>query len=107
MDPDTIDAEYGKLQQQTQQTAQTLQALSSRLEAAMQTGDPNAGQWLAEIQVIAGQVRDEQVQVQALLQAMHGFTVSTLQGAAGVSTGGVQYGAVPPQPGVIPGQFPV
>lgn len=108
MDPDTIDAEYGKLQQQTQQTAQAIQSLSGRLEAAMQSGDPNAGQWLAEVQVIAGQVRDEQVQVQALLQAMHGFTVSTLQGAAGMPVGAAQYGAVPgqPIPGQIPGQDP-
>jgi hypothetical protein len=77
MDPDMIDAEYEKLLQETAQTSQSIADLSSRLLAASQAGDPNAAQWLSELQVIAGQVRDEQVQVQSLLQAMHGFTVST------------------------------
>jgi uncharacterized protein YhaN len=79
MDPDTIDAEYGKLQEEVQQVGQAINALAQKLQAGVANGDANAQDWLNDLRTIAMEVQDEQSQVQNLLQAMHGFTVNSLQ----------------------------
>jgi len=79
MDPDTIDAEYTKLQQEVEQIGQAINAFGQKLQAVAANGDVNAQQWLGDLRAIAMQVHDEQTQVENLLQAMHGFTVSSLQ----------------------------
>jgi len=83
MDPDTIDAEYGKLQEEVQQIAQAINTLAQKLQAGVAGGDANAQEWLSDLRTIAMEVQDEQSQVQNLLQAMHSFTVNSLQQHAG------------------------
>jgi uncharacterized protein YhaN len=83
VDPDTIDAEYGKLQEEVQQVGQAINALAQKLQAGIANGDANAQDWLNDLRTIAMEVQDEQSQVQNLLQAMHGFTVNALQQNAG------------------------
>jgi len=96
MDPNTIDAEYTKLQEEVQQIGQAINAFAQKLQQAAAAGDANAQQWLGDLRSIATEVQDEQSQVQNLLQAMHGFTVSTLQQqVAGAGYGQPGYG----QPG--------
>jgi uncharacterized coiled-coil protein SlyX len=95
MDIQTIDNAYAQLQQEAGQTSQKLQALASKLQAAAQSGDQNVREWMLDLREIALSVPTEENQVAALLQAMHGFAVSTLQQP--------QYAAPPPgyapQPG--------
>jgi uncharacterized protein YhaN len=79
MDPDTIDAEYSKLQEEVQQVGQAINALAQKMQAGLANGDANAQDWLNDLRTIAMEVQDEQSQVQNLLQAMHGFTVNSLQ----------------------------
>jgi hypothetical protein len=79
MDPDTIDAEYSKLQEEVQQVGQAINALAQKMQAGVANGDANAQDWLSDLRTIAMEVQDEQSQVQNLLQAMHGFTVNSLQ----------------------------
>jgi hypothetical protein len=78
MNPETIDSEYAKLQSEAEQTGQAIQAFSQKLQAAASTGDANARDWLLDLKSIALQVQQEQLQMQALLQAMHDLTVSHL-----------------------------
>lgn len=82
MNPETIDSEYAKLQQGADQTGQAVQALSQKLQAAATAGDANAREWLVDLKSLALQVQQEQLQMQALLQAMHDFTVSHLSDQA-------------------------
>jgi hypothetical protein len=79
MDIQTIDAAYAQLQQEAAQTSQKVQALASKLQAAAQNGDQNAREWMLDLREIALAVQAEENQVGALLQAMHGFAVSTMQ----------------------------
>ncbi len=79
MDVQTIDTEYEQLEQEAQQTFQSVEALASKLQAAAQAGDANAKDWLLDLKSVALQVQQEQLQMQTLLQALHGFTVNTLQ----------------------------
>lgn len=73
MDAETIDRDYAGLQQQGQQTAQLVQALAGKLQAAANTGDPNAREWLLDLKEIALGVRDEENQTSQLLQSIHGM----------------------------------
>jgi hypothetical protein len=81
VNPETIDSEYSKLRQQGDQTGQALTAFSQKLQTASDGGDAAAKEWLLDLKSIALQVQAEQLQVQALLQAMHDFTVSHLSEA--------------------------
>lgn len=78
MNPETIDSEYAKLQGDTEQVGQAIQALSQKLQAAAGAGDVNARDYLLDLRSIALQVQQEQLQMQALLQAMHDLTVNHL-----------------------------
>ncbi|MGH3854990.1 MAG: hypothetical protein ACRDR6_16145 [Pseudonocardiaceae bacterium] len=78
MNPETIDSEYAKLQREAQQVGQAVQVFSQKLQAAASAGDVNARDYLLDLKSIALQVQQEQLQVQALLQAMHDLTVSHL-----------------------------
>jgi hypothetical protein len=82
VDVDTVDREYGQLEQESQQLAQTIQGLATKLQAAGEAGDAQAKEWVLDLKGIALQIQQEQLQVQALLQALHGFTVNSLQQAA-------------------------
>jgi hypothetical protein len=76
VNPETIDSEYGKLEQEAAQVGQAITELSQKMQAAAAAGDANAKAWLLDLKSLALQVQQEQLQMQALLQAMHDFTVS-------------------------------
>lgn len=78
MNPETIDSEYAKLEQEADQVGQAITDLSQKMQAAAAAGDANAKEWLLGLKSIALQVQQEQLQAQALLQAFHDFTVSNL-----------------------------
>jgi hypothetical protein len=73
MNTQTIDQEYEKLQTEFQDVAQTVKGLAEKMQAAEKAGDSNATEWLADLKQIAEDIRDEQTQANALLQAIHGF----------------------------------
>jgi hypothetical protein len=79
MDIQAIDNAYAQLQQEAGQTSQKLQALAAKLQAAAQSGDQNAREWMLDLREIAVAIQTEENQVAGLLQAMHGFAVSTMQ----------------------------
>jgi hypothetical protein len=83
VDVATIDQEFGQLQQEANLVAQTIEAFASKLQAASDSGDANAKGWLLDLKGIALQIQQEQLQVQALLQALHDFTVNTAAAAPG------------------------
>ena len=92
MDPATIDAEYSALQQEIQSVNNTLVSLAQKFQAAANGGDTNAQAWFADLRTLCGQVQQEQSQMQVLLQAMHDFTVTSLQDH--VTTASALQGAV-------------
>jgi len=92
VNPETIDSEYANLKQQADAVTQAISDFSQKLQTAAGTGDTAAQQWLLDLKSLALEVQQEQLQTQALLQAMHDFTVSHLSGATGP-----QYGAPQPQ----------
>ena len=79
MDTATIDQAYGQLQSEFQDVAKSVQELAGKLQAASQAGNPDAKEWLLDLKQIALDVKDEQVQVNELLQAIHGFVASSNQ----------------------------
>jgi hypothetical protein len=80
VNPETIDSEYAKLQQEVEATGQAISAFADKLQAAA-GADANAKDWLLDLKSIALQVQQDQLQMQALMQAMHDFTVSHLSEA--------------------------
>ena len=79
MDVETIDRAYNQLDNQSQQTIQALTALAQKLQVAVQAGDQNAREWMLDLKEIAVGIKEEQNQVTALLQALHGFAATQLQ----------------------------
>jgi hypothetical protein len=79
MDVETIDRNYNQLESQSQQTIQALTALVQKLQEAAQAGDQNAREWMLDLKEIALGIKEEQDQVTALLQAIHGFAATQLQ----------------------------
>ena len=79
MDISSIDQAYGQLQAEFQDVAKSVQTLAEKLQAAAQAGDQNAREWLLDLKQIALDVKDEQMQVGALLQAIHAFVDSSNQ----------------------------
>jgi hypothetical protein len=69
VDTETVDRQFGELQQQAQQTATLIQALATKLSAA--TGDANAREWALDLREIALSVQAEQNTTTGLLQAIH------------------------------------
>jgi hypothetical protein len=97
VDVDTVDQEYQQLQQESQQLTQVIQAFATKLQTAGDAGDAQAKEWLLDLKSLALQIQQEQLQMQALLQALHGFAVNTLQPAPQPqAVAPVQ--AAPPQP---------
>lgn len=79
MDTSTIDQAYGQLQAEFQDVAKSVQALAEKLQTAADGGDQNAKEWLLDLKQVALDVKDEQVQVNTLLQAIHAFIDSSNQ----------------------------
>jgi seryl-tRNA synthetase len=76
MDTATIDQEYSQLQTEFQDVAQTVQALAQKLQHAVDSGDQNAREWLLDLKQVALDIKDEQMQVNNLLTAIHGFVAT-------------------------------
>jgi uncharacterized phage infection (PIP) family protein YhgE len=79
MDVQTIDTAYGQLQTQSQQTVGELKELAGKLQAASQSGNQDAREWLLDLRSIALAIQAEQNQVSNLLQALHGFVENQSQ----------------------------
>jgi uncharacterized protein YhaN len=73
MDTSSIDQAYGQLQAEFQDVAKSVQALAEKLQTAAGSGDANAKEWLLDLKQIALDVKDEQVQVNSLLQTIHAY----------------------------------
>jgi hypothetical protein len=79
MDVETVDQEYQQLQQESSLVGQAIQNFAAKLQSAGDTGNSQAKEWMLDLKSIALQIQQEQLQMQALLQALHGFAVNTLQ----------------------------
>jgi ABC-type transporter Mla subunit MlaD len=79
MDTTTIDQAYSQLQTEFQDVAQTVQALAQKLQQAADSGDQNAREWLLDLKGVALDIKDEQMQVNNLLSAIHGFVANANQ----------------------------
>ncbi len=77
MDTSTIDQAYGQLQTEFEDVAKSVQTLAEKLQAASQAGDQNAKEWLLDLKQVALDVKDEQMQANALLQAIHEFVANS------------------------------
>jgi hypothetical protein len=97
VDVETVDQEYQQLQQESQQLTQAIQGFAGKLQAAGDSGDAQAKEWILDLKGIALQIQQEQLQVQALLQALHGFAVNTMQQAPPAQAA-APLQAVAPQP---------
>ncbi len=79
MDVATVDQEYQQLQQESGALTQTIQGFAAKLQTAGDAGDAQAKEWVLDLKGIALQIQQEQLQVQALLMALHDFVGNTLQ----------------------------
>jgi hypothetical protein len=79
VDVETVDQEYQQLQQESVQVTQAIQGLATKLQAAGDAGDVQAKDWILDLKSIALSIQQEQLQMQALLQALHGLAVNTMQ----------------------------
>jgi hypothetical protein len=75
---ETVDQEYQQLQQESQQLTQAIQEYAGKLQTASSAGDAQAKEWLLDLKGIALQIQQEQLQMQALLQALHGFATNNI-----------------------------
>jgi hypothetical protein len=82
MNPETVDSEFAKLQQEAEQAGQAIATFAQKLQAAATAGDANARDYLLDLKSIGLQIQQEQLQMQSLLQALHDFTVSHLSAPA-------------------------
>lgn len=73
MDTSTVDQAYGQLQTEFQDVAKSVQTLAEKLRSAAQSGDTNAREWLLDLKQIALDIKDEQMQANSLLQAIHQY----------------------------------
>ena len=81
MDTTTIDQAYNQLQTEFQDVAQTVQGLAAKLQQAADAGDQNAREWLLDLKQVALDIKDEQMQCNNLLTAIHGFVANVNQQA--------------------------
>lgn len=106
MDGSNVDQAYAQLQTEFQDVAKSVQALAEKLQAASQAGDQNAREWLLDLKQIALDVKDEQVQVNSLLQEIHSYVDNSQQqlaqqtqqtqqpGGGGFGRGGGMFGGL-------------
>jgi hypothetical protein len=79
MDIQTIDNNYSQLQSQAGQTIQELKALAQKLQAAAQSGNQDAREWLLDLKSVALAIQAEQNQVSNLLQSFHNYVENQSQ----------------------------
>jgi hypothetical protein len=81
MDTETIDQEYKQLQSEFEDAAKSVQEFAQKLQSAADGGDANAKEWLLDLKQIAIDIKDEQMQVNNLLLALHQFVANASQQA--------------------------
>jgi hypothetical protein len=81
VDVATVDQEYEQLQQESGVLTQAIQDFAGKLQSAGAAGDAQAKDWVLDLKGIALQIQQEQLQMQALLMALHDFVSNTLQAA--------------------------
>jgi hypothetical protein len=79
MDTQTVDQQYSQLQTEFADVAKTVQDFASKLQSAAAGGDQNAKEWLLDLKQIAIDIKDEQMQVNNLLTALHQFVANAAQ----------------------------
>jgi uncharacterized phage infection (PIP) family protein YhgE len=79
MDTSTIDQQYNQLQTEFQDVAKSVEGFAQKLQTAAQGGDENAKEWLLDLKQIALDIKDEQMQVNNLLTALHQFIANADQ----------------------------
>lgn len=79
MDTETIDQQYNQLQTEFQDVAKSVEGFAAKLQTAAQGGDQNAKEWLLDLKQIAIDIKDEQMQVNNLLTALHQFVANAAQ----------------------------
>jgi hypothetical protein len=79
MDVQAVDQEYAQLQQESAELTQAIQSFAGKLQTASDAGDAQAKEWILDFKSLVLQIQQEQLQMQALLQALHGFADNTLQ----------------------------
>jgi hypothetical protein len=79
MDTATIDQAYSQLQTNFQDVASAVQTLAAKLQRAADAGDQNARDYLLDLKQVALDIKDEQMQVNNLLTAIHGFVANANQ----------------------------
>jgi hypothetical protein len=79
MDTETIDQEYKQLQSEFEDAAKSVQEFAQKLTTAAEGGDEKAKEWLLDLKQIALDIKDEQMQVNNLLTALHQFVANANQ----------------------------
>jgi hypothetical protein len=79
VDVATVDQEYQQLQQESGALTQAIQGFATKLQTAGDAGDAQAKEWVLDLKSVALQIQQEQLQMQALLMALHDFLSNTLQ----------------------------
>jgi hypothetical protein len=79
VDVQTIEQEYGQLQQESQELTQEIQSFATKLQTAGAAGDGQAKEWILDLKSIALAIQQEQLQIQGLLQALHDYVVNPPQ----------------------------
>jgi hypothetical protein len=82
VDVATIDQEYQQLQQESGELTQAIQDFATKLQTAGNAGDEQAKEWVLDLKGVALQIQQEQLQMQALLVALHDFVGNALQAPA-------------------------
>jgi ABC-type Fe3+-hydroxamate transport system substrate-binding protein len=70
VDPVDVDREYERLEEQARRTADLIKTLGQKLSARAEQGDQNAKEWSLDLREVALAVKDEEQQMQALLNAL-------------------------------------
>jgi len=81
MDTETIDQEYKQLQGEFEDAAKSVQEFAQKLQSAADGGDEKAKEYLLDLKQIALDIKDEQMQVNNLLSALHQFVANAAQQA--------------------------
>jgi hypothetical protein len=97
LDVETVDQEYQQLQQESQTLTQAIQEFAAKLQGAGDAGDAQAKEWVLDLKSIALQIQQEQLQTQALLQALHDLTVNAMQPAPPAQAAAPVQAAAPQQ----------
>ncbi len=70
MDLQAVEQQYQQLQAEAQGVSQALQAMAAKMQQGSEK-NPDAREWLLDLKQLALNIQQEQMQVMAVMQAMH------------------------------------